>query len=348
MALSVAIAGASGYVGGELIRLIAQHPELELKTVTANTSVGKTVSSSHPAIKSYAGLVFQETTPKLLSGHDVIFLALPHTKSAEIALALDSEPMIIDCSADFRLQDGAAWTKYYGTKHAGTWAYGLPEVTLASGGKLRGRLREQHRIAIPGCNVTAVTLALAPALTAGLIEPSDIVSVLSVGTSGAGKKLSAELLASEVLGSSRAYGIAGSHRHTPEIEQNLGWASGGQVSVSFTPVLVPMKRGILAVNTALTKPHATLDQLREVYEDAYGDEQFVNLLPLGELPRTASVEGSNLAEIAIALDDHTGRFSAICAIDNLVKGTAGAAIQSMNIAKGFVEHLGLNQDGLVP
>jgi len=344
MALSVAIAGASGYVGGELMRLVANHPELTLKTVTANSNVGQSVSSLHPENLAHADLVFVETNSTNLQGHDVVFLAMPHSKSAEVASWLGDTKLILDCGADFRLENASDWEKFYGTKHAGTWSYGLPELTLADGGKQRGRLRNVNRVAVPGCNVTAITLALAPALTAGLIEPADIVSILSVGTSGAGRS-PAPLAVTGGEGSSHAYGVGGVHRHTPEIEQNLANASGQKVSVSFTPVLVPMFRGILAVNTAKAKPGTTLSSLRQVYLDAYGDEKFIQVLPEGEFPNTGDLAGSNNATIGISLDEHSGRAVIVCAIDNLVKGTAGAAIQSLNLALGFEESLGLEGIG---
>lgn len=339
MALSVAIAGASGYVGGELMRLIADHPELELKTVSANSNVGQKVSDLHPENSSYRDMEFLETTAANLQGHDVVFLAMPHTKSAEVAAWLTDTKLVLDCGADFRLQDSDAWKKYYGTEHAGTWSYGLPELTLASGGKQRGQLKNATRIAVPGCNVTAITLALAPALTAGLVEASDIVSVLSVGTSGAGRNLAEELANAEA--SSNAYGVGGIHRHTPEIEQNLSLAAGAEVFVSFTPVLVPMFRGILAVNTATIAKALTEESLREVYLDAYGDETFIDVLPAGEFPTTASVAMTNKAKIGLAVDEHAGRVVIVSAIDNLVKGTAGGAIQSLNLALGFSETTGL-------
>ena len=344
MALSVAIAGASGYVGGELMRLVANHPELTLKTVTANSNVGQSVSSLHPENLAHADLVFVENNATNLQGHDVVFLAMPHSKSAEVASWLGDTKLILDCGADFRLENASDWEKFYGTKHAGTWSYGLPELTLADGGKQRGRLKNVNRVAVPGCNVTAITLALAPALTAGLIEPADIVSILSVGTSGAGRS-PAPLAVTGGEGSSHAYGVGGVHRHTPEIEQNLANASGQKVSVSFTPVLVPMFRGILAVNTAKAKPGTTLSSLRQVYLDTYGDEKFIQVLPEGEFPNTGDLAGSNNATIGISLDEHSGRVVIVCAIDNLVKGTAGAAIQSLNLALGFEESLGLEGIG---
>lgn len=348
MSIRVAVAGASGYVGGELLRLIAGHPNLDLGSATANTSAGETLGKFHPHLPMFKDLVIQPTSVETLAGHEVVFLALPHTASAEIAKQLPDHVMVIDCGADFRLSDSTAWEKFYGTPHSGTWPYGLPELTLFDGGKMRGRLRETRRIAVPGCNVTAISLALAPGLTAGVLEPTDIVSVLSVGTSGAGRALRADLLASEQLGSARAYGVGGVHRHTPEIEQNLMLAAGKAATVSFTPVLVPMARGILAVNTVKPASRFSLEYLRDVYQDAYGDESFVQLLAEGEQPATSSVLGSNNAQISLSFDEHAGRVVIVCAIDNLVKGTAGAAIQSMNIALGLSEQTGLTSIGLAP
>jgi len=348
MTIQVAVAGASGYVGGELLRLIAGHPMLDLGAVTGHSNVGETLATLQPHVREFADRVIVETTAENLVGHEVVFLALPHTKSAEIAQQLPAHVMIIDCGADFRLEDSADWEKYYQTSHAGSWPYGLPELTLASGGKQRDQLRQAKRIAIPGCNVMAVTLALAPALQAGLIEGADLVSVLSVGTSGAGKASSPDLLASEVLGSARAYGVGGTHRHTPEIEQNLRLASGKSATIAMTPVLVPMSRGILAVNTAKPSSLFSLERLRDVYQAAYGDEVFVQVLPEGQLPRTASVLGSNNAQISLAFDEHAGRVVVVSAIDNLVKGTAGTAIQALNIALGLTEEIGLTAIGVAP
>lgn len=348
MTIRVAVAGASGYVGGELLRLIASHPHLELGAVTANSNAGEKLGRFHPHIPVFSDRVLVDTTAEALAGHEVVFLALPHTKSAELAKQLPEHVMVLDCGADFRLADGDAWKHYYGTEHAGTWPYGLPELTLAEGGKMRGRLRDTRRVAVPGCNVTAVTLALAPGLTAGILEPDDIVSVLSVGSSGAGRTLRTDLLASELTGSARAYGVGGLHRHIPEIEQNLGWAAGKQASISFTPVLVPMSRGILAVNTVKVGSRFSLEYLRDVYTDAYRDETFVQVLDAGEFPATASVLGSNNVQIALTYDEHSNRAVIVSAIDNLVKGTAGAAIQTMNIALGLTEQTGLSNIGVAP
>jgi N-acetyl-gamma-glutamyl-phosphate reductase len=341
---TVAIAGASGYVGGELLRLIAAHPELKLVAATANSNAGSTIGSLHPHLVDFADVVLLETTPANLTGADVVFLALPHTTSAEVASWLREDQIVLDCGADFRLESAEQWVKFYGTDHQGTWAYGMPELVLADGKKQRENLKGAKRIAVPGCNVTAITLALAPLANAGVIELDDIVSVLSVGTSGAGRTLKANLLASEVSGSASAYGVGGVHRHTPEIEQNLSKAAGTEVKVSFTPVLVPMSRGILAVNTATAKS----DGAREALEAAYKDEKFVRVLADGEFPSTASTLGVNTCLIGLALDTHANRVVVISAIDNLVKGTAGAAIQSLNIALGIAEDTGLSVNGVAP
>lgn len=346
MAYKVAVAGASGYVGSELLRLIADHPELELGAVTAHSNAGESIGSIHPHLASFSDRILQPTTPEVLSGHDIVFLALPHATSAMVAEGISPETLVLDCGADFRLEDSELWQKFYGTVHAGTWAYGLPELTLASGGKQRGNLRGVKRVAVPGCNVTAITLALAPGFTAGLFAPEDVVSVMSVGTSGAGRAAKVDLLHSEAHGAARAYGVGGIHRHTPEIEQNLTKAAGTSVQVSFTPVLVPMSRGILSVNTVKPSAAFSLQALKDVYADAYGDERFVRVVE--NQPSTASVLGSNSAQLSLSFDEHANRVVVTCAIDNLVKGTAGAAIQSMNLALGISEETGLSINGVAP
>lgn len=346
MGFSVAIAGASGNVGGELLRLIANHPALELKTVTASSMVGERVAALHPGVQKYADLVFVANEPQNLAGHDVVFLALPHSKSAEVATWLrdDEHVLVLDCGADFRLESEADWIKFYGGSHAGSWTYGMPELVVdpQSGKKQREMLRSTKRIAVPGCNVTAITLGLAPALAEGLIEVSDIVSVLTVGTSGAGRGATEKLFEVEPTGSANAYQVGGIHRHTPEIEQNLSKAAGQRVQVSFTPVLASLERGILSVNTAKLKGTTSLNMIRAAYAKHYDDETFIALSPEGQFPSTADTIGENQALIGLAIDAHAGRLVSVCAIDNLVKGTAGAAIQSMNLALGLPENQGLS------
>jgi N-acetyl-gamma-glutamyl-phosphate reductase len=343
---SVAIAGASGNVGGELLRLIAEHPMLELKTVTGSSMVGEQVSALHPKVSRFANLEFQPTTPEVLANHDIVFLALPHSKSAEVAAWLSPDTLVIDCGADFRLESEADWQKFYGGVHAGTWTYGMPELPIGDGRKQREKLVGTKRIAVPGCNVTAITLGLAPALAAGLVEPTDLVSILTVGTSGAGRGATQELFDAEPTGSAYAYQVGGTHRHTPEIEQNLRKSAGVDVQISFTPVLASLDRGILAVNTAKLKLGADLAKVTESYEKFYGAEQFIKLSPGGKFPTTAETIGENFALIGLAIDNHANRLVSVCAIDNLVKGTGGAAIQSMNIALGLPENTGLTNISL--
>jgi N-acetyl-gamma-glutamyl-phosphate reductase len=348
MSLSVAVAGASGYAGGELLRLLADHPEFEVTTVTAFSNAGQPLSAVHPQLRSLAHLQLVETTPASLAGHDVVFLALPHGASGALAETLADDALVVDCGADHRLVDKAAWTAFYGGDYHAAWTYGLPELPLTGGGAQRERLVGTKRIAVPGCNVTAISLGLAPAIRAGLVEADDLVAVLAVGTSGAGKAVKPELLASEILGSASAYAVGGTHRHTPEIRQNLAASGGTAVSVSFTPMLVPMSRGILATSTAKLSAGASAATVRSAFEEAYADEPFVHVLPPDQFPRTADTVGANTALIGIAIDEAVGRLVTVTAIDNLVKGTAGAAIQSANIALGFSETLGLTTNGVAP
>jgi N-acetyl-gamma-glutamyl-phosphate reductase len=343
--LRVAVAGATGYAGGEILRLLLGHPayadgRLTIGAVTAAASAGSALGEHHPHLIPLAQRVVEPTDRGVLEHHDVVFLALPHGHSAALAERLGPETLIIDCGADFRLTDAAAWERFYGTTHAGSWPYGLPELPGA-----RERLRDARRIAVPGCYPTAALLALSPAMAEDLIEPAVTVVAVS-GTSGAGRAAKTDLLGSEVIGSARAYNIAGAHRHTPEIAQGLGAVTDRDVTVSFTPVLIPTSRGILATCTARTR--TPLSQLRAAYEKAYDAEPFVYLMPDGQLPRTGAVIGSNAAHIAVAVDEAAGTFVAIAAIDNLVKGTGGAAVQSMNLALGWPEGEGLSVVGVAP
>jgi N-acetyl-gamma-glutamyl-phosphate reductase len=345
MAIRVAVAGASGYAGGEILRLLLGHPayadgRLTIGALTAAASAGSTLGEQHPHLVPLAGRVLEATEPAVLRGHDVVFLALPHGHSAALADQLDPQTLVVDCGADFRLTDAATWERFYGCPHAGSWPYGLPELPGA-----RERLRDARRIAVPGCYPTAALLALLPAVAEDLIEPA--VSVVAVsGTSGAGRAANTDLLGSEVIGSARAYNIAGAHRHTPEIVQGLTTITDRDVTVSFTPVLIPTSRGILATCTARTE--AAVWQLRSTYEKAYDAEPFVYLLPEGQLPRTGAVIGSNAAHISVAVDEDAATFVAIAAIDNLVKGAAGTAVQSMNLALGWPETDGLPVVGVAP
>jgi N-acetyl-gamma-glutamyl-phosphate reductase len=342
MSLRIGVAGASGYAGGELLRLLAGHPEVEIGTLTAGGNAGTALGSHHPHLVSLAGRVLQETTAEHLAGYDVVFLALPHGQSAAVAEQLGPDVLVVDMGADFRLQDAADWERFYGSAHAGTWPYGLPELPGA-----RAALEGSKRIAVPGCYPTAATLALFPAYAASLAE-NEAVIVAASGTSGAGKAPKPHLLGSEVMGSMSPYGVGGGHRHTPEMIQNLSAAAGERVSVSFTPTLAPMPRGILATCTAKAKPGVTAESVRAAYEKAFADEPFVHLLPEGQWPATASVYGSNAVQVQVAHDEAAGRVIAISAIDNLTKGTAGGAVQSMNLALGLDESTGLTTIGVAP
>ena len=340
--IRVAVAGASGYAGGELLRLLLGHPLAEIGALTAGSNAGERLGSLQPHLTPLADRVLEHTTAATLADHDVVLLALPHGESAAIAAALPDDTLVVDCGADFRIRDAATWSAFYGGEHAGTWPYGLPE--------LRGQrdvLRGARRIAVPGCYPTVSTLALAPAVAAALVAP-DVVVVAASGTSGAGKAPKPHLLGSEVMGSATAYGVGGVHRHTPEIVQNLAGLTDSPVTVSFTPVLVPMARGILATCSAPLSRGLTATEVRETYLKAYDAEPFVHVLPEGEWPQTQSVQASNACHLQVTVDVAAGRLVAVGAIDNLTKGTAGGAIQSMNLALGLDETLGLTSVGVAP
>nr|WP_255472623.1 N-acetyl-gamma-glutamyl-phosphate reductase [Quadrisphaera setariae] len=346
--IRVAVAGASGYAGGEALRLLAGHPEVEVGAVTAASSAGARLGYVHPHLLPLADRVLAETTPELLAEHDAVVLALPHGASAALAAQLPADVLVLDCGADHRLADPVAWKTFYGSEHAGTWPYGMPELLTGATSKQRDALVGARRVAVPGCYPTGISLALAPGFAAGLLEPADVVVVAASGTSGAGKGLKANLLGSEVMGSMSPYGVGGVHRHTPEVEQNLTGAAGEPVTVSFTPTLAPMPRGILATCTARVRAGVTAAQLRDAWQQAYADEPFVVVLPEGSWPRTSDVLGSNVVEMGLALDERVGRVVVVAAEDNLTKGTAGAAVQCLNLAFGLPETLGLPRTGVAP
>lgn len=352
MTYSVAVAGASGYAGGELLRLLAAHPELEVRTVTGHSSAGDPLIRHQPHLRSLAHLTLQPTESTVLDGHDVVFFALPHGASGELTAQLTNVGLVVDAGADHRLRSSDDWAKFYGGEHHEPWEYGVPELLVRGSdgalGKQREALRGATRIAAPGCNASTVALSLAPGIAAGVIEPGDIVSVLAVGPSGAGKAAKTHLLGAELMGTANPYAVGGTHRHIPEIQQALRGAGAADPRVSFTPVLVPMSRGILATSTARIAPGVTPAQLRDAWQRAYADETFVHVLPAGEFPRTADTLGANTCLMGIAIDEAAGRVIVVAALDNLAKGTAGAAIQSANIALGIAEHTGLSVDGVAP
>lgn len=340
--VKVAVAGASGYAGGEVLRFLLGHPNVEIGALTGGSNAGENFGRLQPHLLPLTDRVLEPTTVEVLAGHDVVFLGLPHGASGAIAEALPENVVVIDCGADFRLTDASVWEKFYGSPHAGSWPYGLPELPGQ-----RAELDGASRIAVPGCYPTISTLTIAPAVAAGLVEP-DVTVVAASGTSGAGKAAKTNLLGSEVMGNVSAYGVGGVHRHTPEIVQNLSKVTDDEVTVSFTPLLVPMPRGILATVSAPLRGDVTAEQARAVYAKAYADEQFVHLLPEGAWPQTQSVVGSNAVHVQVTVDVAAKRLVAVGVVDNLAKGTAGAAVQCMNIALGLPEATGLSTVGLAP
>ena len=345
----VAVAGASGYAGGELLRLLAAHPNFEVTTVTGHSTVGQKLAQSQPHLVSLADLELQETTPEVLDGHDIVFFALPHGASGALSASLTNTRLVVDCGADHRLEDSGDWDAFYGGEFFDAWSYGVPELMIGAGRRQRDRLVGATHIAAPGCNASTVALSLAPGIHAGVIEARDLVSVLAVGPSGAGKALKQHLLGAELMGSANPYAVGGTHRHIPEIQQALRWAGAPtSPTLSFTPVLVPMSRGILATTSAPLAEGVTAAEVRAAWVEAYGDEQFVRVLPEGVFPRTADTLGANTCLMGLAVDEAAGRVVVVAALDNLAKGTAGAAIQSANIALGLPEATGLSLNGLAP
>ncbi len=372
MTIRIAVAGATGYAGGEILRILLGHPAVldgraQIGALTAWSNAGSPLGEHQPHLGPLADRVLAPTDTETLAGHDVVFLALPHGQSGAVAQALGPDVLIIDCGADFRLADASAWSRFYGSTHAGTWPYGLPELPGA-----RAALQSTKRVAVPGCFPTIATLAMYPALAAGLAAPEVVITAVT-GTSGAGRSLKPHLLGSEIMGNASAYQVGGIHRHIPEIVQNLGKAVAATtvaqaashasnaevdagpgednppaVSVSFTPLLAPMSRGILASCTAPALPGVTVEDLRAAYEKAYAEEQFVTLLPEGRWPQTAAVLGSNAVHLQVALDEAAGRVTVIGAVDNLAKGTGGAAVQCLNLALGWPEDSGLTTIGVAP
>jgi N-acetyl-gamma-glutamyl-phosphate reductase len=336
MGVRVAVAGASGYAGGEVLRLVAGHPEFDIVAATAHSNAGAPVASVHPHLVSL-GLTFAPTDPDALAAADLVFLALPHGESAAVAAQLPDSVRVVDLGADHRLRDAADWARYYSGEHAGTWTYGLPELPGQ-----RARIAASTRVANTGCYAATITLALAPLIAAGIASPDDVVVVASSGTTGAGRTAKEHLLASEVMGDLSTYKV-GAHQHTPEIKQ----ATGAR-TLSFTPVLAPMPRGILATVTAVPTSHVDADAVRAVLRDAYAGERFVHVLPDGMWPRTAATLGSNACQLQAGIDRDSGRITVLSALDNLGKGAAGQAVQCANLMLGLDESTGLTALGVQP
>lgn len=354
----MAVVGASGYAGGEVVRLLAAHPHLEATTLCAHTQVGESVAQALPHLGAPNDQVFAQATLEALRDHDAVILGLPHGHSAELAAKLRAqhpEQILVDLGADHRLDDPEAWEQFYGTAHAGTWTYGMPELPRAEGPTQRERLAATTQIAVPGCNATALTFAALPLLQHQLVDPQHLSAVLAVGYSGAGKTPKPHLQFAEAIGGATPYNAGGQHRHIPEILQNLALATGtprASMALTMTPVLVPMSRGILAVLTAplgeKTPLKGSADAVGRAFYATFAHEKLVTLLGENAYPNTGYVTGSAGAQLGWNVDVRSRTVTVMCAIDNLVKGTAGAALQSLNLALGLPEYAGIPTVGLHP
>ncbi len=343
--IRVAILGASGYTGAELLRLLLRHPRVRIVALTADRKAGEGIETVFPQFLGY-------DLPRLVtikdvdfSGVDAVFCALPHGTTQEVIAGLPAHLKIVDLSADFRLTSLDDYAKWYGHEHRAPdlqqeAVYGLTEINRAAIAKAR-------LVANPGCYPTSAMLPLIPLLRAGQIETADIVIDAKSGVSGAGRALKEGSLFCEVAEGIHAYGVA-SHRHGPEIEQELSVASGQPVLVNFTPHLMPMNRGMLSSIYVRLKGGASADDLRATLEQAYAGEAFVKLVPNGVSPQTRHVRGSNLAHIGVFADRLPGRAMLFCVIDNLMKGASGQAVQNFNVQFGLPESMGIDQVALFP
>jgi N-acetyl-gamma-glutamyl-phosphate reductase len=337
--MKIGVVGASGYAGGELLRLLASHPHFEVTAITAHSNAGEQITSVHPQLQSYAGKKFNEFSPADFKNCDLIFLALPHGESAKVIATLPTSAKIVDLGADYRLESAEQWSKYYGGDYAGVWTYGLADIE-----PFRSLIAKSTKVANPGCYATSIALGAAP--SASIADLSDLVVVAASGTTGAGRSAKINLIASEVAGSLTSYKFGGVHQHTPEIEQALSKLSGSATKISFTPILAPMPRGILSTITAKLTKKVSTEEVHALYTSYFADSQFVTVLPIGSMPKTASLTGSNHVQIQVAIDEHTSRLVVSVALDNLGKGASAQAIQSANIMCGFDEAAGLAFDGL--
>lgn len=345
--LKVAIVGASGYTGLELIRLLDRHPKVEIVCATSEQSAGKRISEVFPTLRARCDLLLEPLDPVAITANsDLIFTALPHQAAMRVVPAfLAAGKKVVDLSADYRLHDPAVYAAWYevhlNPELLPEAVFGLPELR-------RETIRKARLVANPGCYPTSVILGLKPLLENGLIDPASIISDSKSGTSGAGRSAKVDSLYCEVNESFKAYGVGGTHRHTPEIEQELSELAGQPVTITFTPHLVPMDRGILSTIYATPTRVVTTEELVALYADTYNDEPFVRALPEGQFPSTAFVRGSNFCDIGVALDKRANRIVVVSAIDNLVKGASGQAIQNMNLICGFPETTGLEGVAIFP
>lgn len=345
--LKVAIVGASGYTGVELLRLLHCHPEVAITCVTSEQSAGKAISEVFPTLRSRYNLVLENLEPvRIADRADFIFTALPHKAAMEVVPTfLKLGKRVVDLSADYRLRDAKEYEAWY-EPHMNPAlleqsVYGLPELR-------REKIAGADLVANPGCYPTSVILGLAPLLKKKLIDPATIIADSKSGVSGAGRSAKVDNLYCEVNEGFKAYGVGGAHRHIPEIEQELSLLAGKQLKITFTPHLAPMDRGILSTIYATPTGAVSSAELLELYRAYYQGEAFVRILPEGSFPSTSHVRGSNFCDIGLAVDNRTGRVVVVSAIDNLIKGASGQAVQNMNIMNGFPENLGLESLALFP
>ena len=337
--MKTVVIGASGYAGGELLRLLATHPHLLVTQVSAHSNAGELITSVHPHLTTYQNQKFVAIEEVNFDQVDVVFIALPHGQSASVVKNIPSHTKVIDLGADFRLSDSAQWDKYYDGEHAGVWTYGLPEIPGQ-----REKISKSVQVSNPGCYATSIITGLLPALD--FIDVSDVVVVAASGTTGAGRSAKINLIASEVMGSLTSYKFGGVHQHTPEVEQELSNVSGKDVKISFTPILAPMPRGILSTISAPLNTNISTEQVNALYAKFYEADYFVDVLQVGQLPKTGSLTGSNKIQVQVAVDEHVQRLVISVALDNLGKGAASQAIQNANLMCGFHEGAGLSTDGL--
>ena len=336
--MKIAVVGASGYAGGELLRLLAGHPKFEISYIAAGSNAGELITNLHPQLTNFAGRKFESTNVEMINKCQLAFIALPHGESAKLISQIDKNVKIVDLGADFRLQNPESWLKYYGGEHAGSWVYGLPELVDHK------EISKSTQVANPGCYATAIALSVAPAIS--IIDCEDIVVVAASGTTGAGRSAKVNLIGSEVMNNLTSYKFGGVHQHTPEIEEVLSKIGKKNVKISFTPILAPMPRGILATVTAKLTTKTSTENARDLFSSYYKNSKFVTLLATGSMPMTSAVLGSNNAQIQVAIDEHVGRLVVSTAIDNLGKGAAGQAIQNANLMCDLSEDLGLQNLGV--
>ena len=337
--MKIGIIGGSGYAGGELLRLLAAHSHFQVGAISAHSNAGELITAIHPQLESYAGKSFAAFSPEIFADCELIFLALPHGESSKVISQLPEKVKIVDLGADYRLKSQTSWDKYYGGTYAGSWLYGLADLPGKS-----AEIALASRVANPGCYATSIAIGTAPA--AAFADLSDVVVVAASGTTGAGRTAKINLIASEIAGSLTSYKFGGVHQHTPEIEETLSAISGQDVRVSFTPILAPMPRGILSTITVKLNKSISSEQVRSAYYQYFAESPFITLLPEGQMPKTASVLGSNRAQIQVAIDEHTARLVISIAIDNLGKGAAAQAIHNANLMCGLPATAGLLGDGL--